>query len=536
MNSHRPPWTTLLIIALLAILGCCLRSSIAASECLWLDELHTSWSVNGSIDEVASRAADGNQSPLFFWMTWVFVSVFGHFEFSLRSISIIGGIGTLLAASRFVWRWTGSAIAATLVAWIISIDVQFIYYGSEARPYALLQLLSVIQVSLFFEALWGRKSITAADLGRVPVRRFWPHWSLAISSILLINTHLTSGWLILTEAIFMGIVWLSESLGGTVSEEPELDRDGALSRWISTAILVATGSLPMLLQLTTIFERRGNWQNISSILGLWKESWPIAVSLMILPMIFLLFSRILSRRVGRANSTKNEVLRIAFVFLWAIVPVGCVVGLDYFRVAPMALQRYTLVGAAGFPIFAGLCLGCLATKPGKLILAGLIVAATVIQNPIFESVVREGNVPQLRFEDWKTPINMINAKDLESRHPVFLFSNLIEDRDALQNPETRFQSYLLFPVSGLYQLDGEDREISAGPTLAFTHFNDKQIKSISQQGGAWAIIRAEGELVHEIGDEVRTRTATIVGKHPSEIEISVFETPNSPVYWMSVQW
>ncbi|MEZ6075018.1 MAG: hypothetical protein R3C56_04880 [Pirellulaceae bacterium] len=40
----------------------------AATESLWLDELHTSWVVAGPWSDVASRARQGNQSPLFFWV------------------------------------------------------------------------------------------------------------------------------------------------------------------------------------------------------------------------------------------------------------------------------------------------------------------------------------------------------------------------------------------------------------------------------------------------------------------------------------
>lgn len=537
MKSIRPSLFAVGLVALIAIMGCILRGTVAVSELLWLDELHTSWSVNGSIVDVAPRAADGNQSPLYFWLVWISVSIFGHSEFSLRLVSIIAGVGTMLVAGWFTWRWTGSKIASVLVAWLITVDANFVYYSSEARPYAMLEFLSVIQVSLFFKAIWGRQPIKQVSTRSVlGFFKLWPDWSLAITSILLINIHLTSIWLIVAETIFLLVVWFTQSIGGGVPGKSNSDHAGVNSKLMGTAFVVAIGCLPMLIQLTTVFRRKENWQCISSISGLWTDVSPTIILLVVLPAVCLAVSRALAQRPGFDSSSSLGGWRIALVFLWFIVPIGSVAGLDYFGIAPMAVQRYTLVGAVAMPVFAGLCVGSLATVPGKLVLSGLIVAFGIYQNPMTGSVMLEKQVPQFRFENWATPISEINTTVSKSRRPVFLFANLIEDHDALRNPETRFQNYLLFPVAGLYRLDASDRKLMAGPTLDSIHFNDVMIMSIKKHGGAWVIVRSDPELANEIGDEVRIRTAMIVGKRPDEIRISTLETSNSPVYLISVDW
>jgi hypothetical protein len=287
-----------------------------------------------------------------------------------------------------------------------------------------------------------------------------------------------------------------------------------------------------------VYDRRGNWEAISSISQLSSESLVVAISLIGLPAVYLFLGRIIETWIGRVKKTSGEISRLAMVLLCAVVPIGCVAGMEYFRIAPMALQRYTLVGAIGFPIFAGLCLGCLATKPARLGLASMIFAATLFPNPIFQSIIRQRDIPQFRIEDWGTPISEINATESKSRQPVFLFANLIEDRDALVDKDTRFQNYLLFPVYGLYRIDDEDRQVSAGPTLELTHFDEEQIKSIQSRSGAWVIVRSDQELlVEEIVNEFRFRAAMELGKQPNEIRVSILEkTPNSPVYLMSVDW
>src|SRR4051794_14964681 len=69
-------------------------------DSLWLDELHTAWCAIGPLDEVASRAALGNQSPVFFGLEWLLVGVVGESEVALRLPSLLAG--TLLPLAVFL--------------------------------------------------------------------------------------------------------------------------------------------------------------------------------------------------------------------------------------------------------------------------------------------------------------------------------------------------------------------------------------------------------------------------------------------------
>src|SRR6185369_3416608 len=88
-------------------------------ESLWLDELHTAWCALGPLDEVAERAAIGNQGPLYYWLEWLLADVFGPTEFSLRLLSLVSGSLLPLALFLLARRWsltTAGLIAAALVA------------------------------------------------------------------------------------------------------------------------------------------------------------------------------------------------------------------------------------------------------------------------------------------------------------------------------------------------------------------------------------------------------------------------------------
>src|SRR5262245_22650432 len=105
-------------------------------ESLWLDELHTAWCAVGSLDELAQRAAIGNQGPLFYWLEWLLLGLFGPSELALRLPSFLAG-SMLPMAVYFFARRLGTAGMGVLAAALVAVDPLGIFYSSEARPYAL---------------------------------------------------------------------------------------------------------------------------------------------------------------------------------------------------------------------------------------------------------------------------------------------------------------------------------------------------------------------------------------------------------------
>ena len=86
-SGRRNVWSVVawLVIALVFAVGCWIRFKIATGELLWLDELHTGWSVDGSFQQMLNRSAQGNQAPLFFILEWSLVQWLGTSELTLRS-------------------------------------------------------------------------------------------------------------------------------------------------------------------------------------------------------------------------------------------------------------------------------------------------------------------------------------------------------------------------------------------------------------------------------------------------------------------
>ncbi len=65
----RPRWLAYALLGTITLLALAVRIQ-QAGESLWLDELHTAWTVSGGIGELPHRAAMGNNSPLYFLLPW----------------------------------------------------------------------------------------------------------------------------------------------------------------------------------------------------------------------------------------------------------------------------------------------------------------------------------------------------------------------------------------------------------------------------------------------------------------------------------
>src|SRR5687767_474003 len=127
-----------------AVVGVALVGAVGrwwqTGESLWVDELHTAWCVGGDLADVAPRAAMGNQSPVFFWLEWLVVRALGPSEGSLRLVSVCAGSLLPLALFALLKQLGQSAWVGFVAAVLVVVDPLAIFFATEARPYALVQL------------------------------------------------------------------------------------------------------------------------------------------------------------------------------------------------------------------------------------------------------------------------------------------------------------------------------------------------------------------------------------------------------------
>ena len=497
-----------------------------AGESLWLDELHTAWCAEGTLADVAPRAALGNQSPLYFYAEWCLTSLFGQSELSLRLMSLLCGIA-LPAAIYFMTRaWTAaaesetSAICGLVAAALATVDPLSIFYAQEARPYAAVQLLAVGHLFLLTE--WLRE------------QKLWQRIAWILSGVLLFYLHYTTALVFVPEAVF---------LSGYFCFHRSTKRPLAVL-WLINFALLALLCLPALSQLRDIASRRENWdafiQPQPAVTILTVFPWSIAS--LYLAVAFLtnptrqrgssslalrvsdetsLALRVgdeasLARLVSDETSLTRSVRYVVLLLCWLFIPVTLAWLATEAGVARLFLPRYLIASLAPSYIVAALCVPLMPTRSGRILFALALVGTAIFTSGIVQQLRHDGRVHGQRREDWRGAVTFLNFQ-LEHRPlPVLVRSGLIE-ADAVQmqnNPQLR--DYCLYPVTSLYRLNVPREVLIPLPTVAAGQLSPEVKRLVQARGGTWLLLRAneasarriERECIQSLSDR-DTRAAVI---------------------------
>lgn len=491
-----------------------LRIGVANSDPLWLDELHSVWTIDHDFSEVQQAAAHGNQAPLYFWILKYVNSGDLDSPIGYRWLSILSGILATLSAGYVVYYWSKSVIASTLTIWVTAIEPSFIFYGSEARPYALLMLIAIWQFFFFSKCSIADRdpadSVQSLDLPSQDANRSRLLVMTILTAILLL-VHYTGLLLVLTEIAIASLLAV-------------LNRNRYQYRHLGIGLLISTTIITLSIQfgtLSAIFDSREQWNSLSSIEGLLQPYRTSLIYLGIVPLMILLAMLAFSKRFNALVTNSQLGIVIICVLAWAITPI-LLSGL-FHRIgwAPLAIYRYSVTGAVAFPIFAGLTIGMINRKTVQATLALLIVAANVA-GPIPEyddrSAVRfryaneflvqaaplawSGKSIRMRYESWDSVSNLIQESDAQ----ILLFSNLLEDHILIEvdrsqaATDTRLLRYLKFPLT--YSEKIKDERVVPRPSHAVSAIRPTDVNLARQNGECWLVIRGDDTMVERIRREL----------------------------------
>src|SRR3954469_14295323 len=179
-----------LALALIAIAGAVLRFATLSTQSFWLAEAiainSARLDIGGMIDSLART--EGNP-PFYFLLLDGWMRVFGRSEAAIRSLSALIGTATILLGFEIGRRLATARVGLVLAA-LVAFNPLLVWFSQEARPYALLVLLSGASFLFFATAL---ERPTGKALGG---------W--ALTSALAFATHYFAGLVILPE-----LVWLA---------------------------------------------------------------------------------------------------------------------------------------------------------------------------------------------------------------------------------------------------------------------------------------------------------------------------------------
>jgi mannosyltransferase len=177
------------VLAAIAIAGAALRFATLSTQSFWLDEAIAIEAARldlvGMIETIART--EGNP-PLYHALLGGWIRVFGDSEAAVRSLSALFGTATIPVAFA-IGRRLATPRVGLVAAALVAFSPLLVWFSQEARPYALLVLLSALSFWLFAEALEN------------PRRGVLAGW--AVVSALAIATHYFAALLILPEALWL---------------------------------------------------------------------------------------------------------------------------------------------------------------------------------------------------------------------------------------------------------------------------------------------------------------------------------------------
>ncbi|MFN3191541.1 MAG: hypothetical protein ACE361_13615 [Aureliella sp.] len=523
-NRPRQPFGWSLAAAFI----CCGWASIGLRESLWLDELHTSWSISGDWSEISFRARAGNQSPVYMWLVKVFDWTLG------MSGQVSGGVGASFSAAEaaegylpkygpsteillrlpsllaygvtvavFVWiclrraaephrggshelRASGRAGAVFLAlvssCALLGLDRIQLFYATEARVYSLLQMLGLLgwcciyalfrrcaTVSPACEETSEASSAAPSESGARAISAIqnaslYVWTSLAVSMVYL---HLISVIVLMVQAaaLVCVLLWYRQS--------------GLLKRFAFCLVAFSVICIPAGWLGLPVWERRSQWNRFAgdasfqAVLNQFPVL-PILIPVLVAALleraflVSLVALRKLRGGVVPAESTKSHLNKdMAGLWIWAIAFAGPLLigwALTVFEVAPVMHRRYLLASSVPLALCATWLLVSLRSRWLAVLALVASVGWLIVYQPTLD-VWRAGQLQgTLRGEDWRGAAEWI-AQRIKRGDEIWCGSDLIEG-DGLELPiDIEMDRYLAFPLAGHYSVAASSMLLGNGGAI-----------------------------------------------------------------------
>jgi hypothetical protein len=438
------------------------------SDGLWLDELHTAWTVAGG-SELPARALAGNTGPVWFVLPAASVALFGWSEATLRLPSLVAGLLIPPALFLLVRKLAASRIAGLFAAVAAAVDANLLFFSVEARAYSAVQLAALVQLTLLWD-LTERPSLQRAAL-------------LAVVSALLVHLHYTAGLLLVAEACF-AVGWLAVSPAARAT----------LARPLRVAAVgTALACAPLVPHVLDVGYRRNAWASfipyaeVPDLFGLLPLARYLPVPAALVGAVWLLH-----RTAGERWRIRPARLRaVALAAAWLAIPVLAVWIPTHLGKAALFELRFVAASAIAPIALAAILLGCIddaTVRLGAAVIAATLLLAT---SPVFERV-SVGTLERPVDEGWRDAVAEINAEPEHRDLPVLLRSGLIES-DRLRTVDFAKKSPLyefsLLPVATLYRIEPPERVVSPLRRRDIGNLARVQVELVKRHRGAWLLVR-----------------------------------------------
>jgi hypothetical protein len=491
-------------------LGLCLRVA-QVGESLWLDELHTAWTVSDSWSDVAPRTRMGNNSPLYFYLPWMTARAFGLTEVALRLPSLLAGTALIGVIYLVVHAWTGHRGMALMAAALAAMDRHFLFYSLEARPYVFVQTLGVVHVATFWH-LVRRPSAT--------IRAVW-----IVGAIVLFYLHYTAALLIPAEVVY----YLVARLGW----RERLRYRGTSLLLDVTLVLIAF--LPAWNHLLWVASRRESWQ-------LFVAQRPLGAVFRVFPLtLYVALPLIAAAVVGLVRRIRKRPPYLAtidfrlllLVIGWLFVPLVLAWLTTWTDVARLLFRRYVMVVSVAPLVLAALIGSLCPSRAARIGVAALLVGVSSYWIGPIPQLLRDGRFVNHGDEDWRRAVQTLRREAARRELPVLVYSGLIE-ADALRGadpvPHDPLREYCLFPVRGIYSMPESPPPLVPLPTTQAGVLNQRQWRMVLRARGVWLLIRGDRMSIDRMLRQLRESAAE------NDLNVTIarrqeFVRPTDPLGW-----
>ncbi len=426
-------------------------------EPLWIDELHTFWTVDAPLSQVAERARAGNQSPVWFWIQSVVLKVADATRLTqFLSATVVLRLLPLSAwvATIFLCGWAfckaidprgenlkGCAAASIGTAVLLVVDQINWFYAIEARPYSAVAL-----------AVAGAAVLS---LPGIALRPWLYHSGFVAFGVLAIYLHYTAV-VVVCALVFVRAIATQMAAG---PESGKL-RSTRKSNLVELGCL-SLFSLPAMLELSRIGDGRGIWSAFAahtSFLDLLRVS-PLVCWIGIL-VIGLIIERGVNRLSGNSNLKSRECQQNCIsgsLVLTAALAVLSIYFVTAFGIAPLMHSRY-LIGTYPLTIVsAGLLISRYRSRTMLAVVVALtLLAWTAVQGRV-SALARGQLISWQRHEDWPGMLDVVLKEFSPDKAYVVYAPMLVETRDE-DTIKRHTQDYLKFPIQAACSL--KQRETS----------------------------------------------------------------------------
>lgn len=452
-------------IATLALLIALLGST----ESLWVDELHSSWSISGGPEAIAQRAAAGNQSSVYFWLLWGVDLALGRTlgsEFPLRLPSILAWACAIgLIAHGLMKRESRSAAArsgpATLglnrgewsmrllsvlavVGWIALDRIQ-LFYATEARVYACVQLVSLLNWLIVVRLVSSvAHNSPSNSLGPRDARRLQCVW-LGLS-LLLVYLHLTAALAVAWQwSLVLAVLLVAKRWPGAL----------AVGSWGAIGGLLFLGSLPAVGWSRSVWNRREQWEAFAGDSSLESVLTIFPLSALFIPLLVGLALDRLPRRDPASSQARGRLSDCAPAhWIWLVAALGPLATawlVTWLDIAPVFHRRFVIVSALPWVLLAASHWQSIRQPAIKLATGVAVVVWLLLSQGTWQGWRHGMLVGWQRAEGWREATEWLDQR-VAPEDELWCASGLIEGRDVALPLDAEADRYLSYPLRACYRV------------------------------------------------------------------------------------